>query len=171
MFEGPSDRSPFSWLLALVLSVATTSALPAQGGPALTVVGGAAGYDLSGDGTSWVAGAALEFVPASAIVIEPGARVFRYGPQFGPEVTYLLPEMSVQAQLPLGAIRPYLGGGAGGAFVVEGDASDELTLHAAVGARVRVDGRWSIRPELRLRSVDPWAGTLGDFTLGVTRRW
>lgn len=149
----------------------TASSLLAQEGPGVTVLGGAAGYDLSGDGTSWVAGAAMELVPASPLVVEPGVRLFRYEPQFASEITYLFPELSVQAQLPLGWIRPYLGGGAGGAFVVEGRGSDELTVHGAFGARIRLDRRWSVRPEFRIRSVNPWVGSVGDFTLGITRGW
>lgn len=131
---------------------------------------GVGAYDLSGDGTEAVLGGGLEVGLGSVVLIEPGLRYFRYETQFDEDVGFLLPEVSVQARLPLRIVEPYLGVGVGTAIVVEGDDDGEATLHAAAGARLPVADRWTLRPEVRLRSVDPWVGTIGDFTLGIVYR-
>ena len=76
----------------------------------------------------------------------------------------------MQAQLPNGRVRPFLGVGAGGGFVVSGAGETVATLHAVGGVRVQVSPAWSLRGELRVRSVDPWVGNMADFRFGVGRR-
>lgn len=139
----------------------------AQSRPALTVSGGASPYDLSGTGSGLLLGAGVDFRPAGPLVVEPGVRFFRYTAQGGADVSFLMPELSLQLQVRLGSVRPYLGAGAGSALVVEGPGDGELTLHGALGARIPLEGRWSLRPEFRVRSVDPFVGSMGDVSLGV----
>lgn len=64
-------------------------------------------------------------------------------------------------------MNPYIGAGGGAAAVVAGRGDGAVTLHGTAGARIRLPGRWSLRPEVRLRSVDPFTGSTGDLTLGV----
>lgn len=157
---------------ALLVLVGALSPRPLAGQADLgfAVSAGVGAYDLSGDGTEAVVGGGLEVGLGSVLLIEPALRYFRYESQFDEDIAFLLPEVSVQARLPLRAVEPYLGVGVGSAIVVEGDDDGEATLHAAAGARVPVADRWTLRPELRLRSVDPWTGTIGDFTLGIVYR-
>lgn len=169
--------------IALVVAF-TTLAAPASGQlrPGLTVAAGPSPYDLSGTGTGLVVGAAADLPVTRHFVVESSLRYFRYTPQSvrgilsGTQVisrrtpqpnVFLFPEMTVQFQLPLGRVHPYLGAGAGAALVVDGPGDEELTLHGAAGARVALGGRWNVRPEFRLRSVDPFTGSMGDVTLGL----
>lgn len=62
-----------------------------------------------------------------------------------------------------------MGAGAGWAIGLEDRSGDDLALWAALAADVDIGGHWSIRPELRLRTVDPWAGTIVDYGLGLRR--
>ncbi len=136
----------------------------------LSLAAGPSSYDLSGTGTSLAVAAqnAWELLPA--LVVEPGLTFFSYEAQFADRVSYLFPEISIQAQLPHGTVRPFLGVGGGGGFVVSGEGGTAGTLHAVGGVRVQLDPRWSLRGELRVRSVDPWVGTTADFMFGVGRR-
>lgn len=131
----------------------------------MAVAGGPSSYDLSGTGTLAIAGAGYEWPVAPFFLVEPGLRYFAYRPQLSAGTThFLFPEVSLQLQVPGGPFRPYLGGGAGTSF--EFGATDEVavTLHGAVGFRLLFDG-WGLRPELRLRSIDPFAGVTADYTL------
>ena len=69
-----------------------------------------------------------------------------------------------------GKIPLIVGAGAGHTIGVRGNPTDELTLYAATGLEIEDRAGWAVRPELRLRAVKPWAGTIADFTLGVLRR-
>lgn len=142
----------------------------AQAEPGVTLLGGASSYDLSGTGTSWVVGVEGDVSPLRHLGVAPAVRLFRYETQGGEEASFLFPELMVRFQLPVDRFHPYLGGGIGAGVAVEGPEQDDLTLHAALGTFVRLDTSWALRPEFRVRSVDPWTGTTGDFTLGVTYR-
>jgi hypothetical protein len=132
------------------------------------VVGGAAQYDLSGTGTVPFGGLRVDVVPERAryLVLEAGIHTLRYETQAADFHRLWFPEGSVQLQLPGRVARPYLGLGAGHTFGSEGSAP---TLSASVGSRFRVAGSWSLRTELRVRSVDPWVGTTADWGLGLSR--
>ena len=70
----------------------------------------------------------------------------------------------------MGLVGPFaLGLGAGWAIGLEDRTGDDLTVWAALGADFPLGADWSIRPEVRVRSVDPWVGTIADFALGVRR--
>lgn len=159
--------------LALALaSLLAPGDVGAQGRTAFTLSGGAAPYDLSGTGTSWVAGAEVARpLAGSVLVAEAGTRLFSYRSQGGSTVTHLFPEAGLRLHVPMDPLRPYVGAGAGGSLVVEGRADAELTLHAVLGLRIRANPNWHLRPEMRIRSVDPWTGTVADFTVGVGYRF
>lgn len=136
---------------------------------ALTLDAGVAPYDLSGTGTTGVVGLASELRVGSVFIVEPTVRFVRYTTQFQSTTSILLPELSLQIQAPLGAVRPYIGAGGGGAFQVEGPADNDPTLHVALGIRTSLGNRWGLRTEARLRSVDPFHGSMVDFTAGISR--
>ncbi len=139
-------------------------------GRALAIVAGPFQYDLSGTGTSVFGAARVELPLGSVVVVEPGLTVGRYDAQFGSTVTLLFPEIQLQLQS-RGSVSPYLGVGAGPAFAFSEGASDsELALSTAVGLRVRTQSGWGVRGELRVRAIDPFAGTTAEWGLGVSRR-
>ena len=138
---------------------------------ALTVGGGLAPYDLSGVGTSWVAGAELSAPVGDLLLAEVGSRIFRYESQAEEFVTHLFPAAGLYLDAGGRDFRVYSGGGVGASVLTEGRGDAELTLHAAAGFRIRIRPRWLVRPEIRVRSIDPWAGTTAEFTVGMTYRF
>lgn len=162
--------------LAAAAILALHALLPAdavaQERTALVVSGGPAPYDLSGTGTAWVVGAELSRALAGRMLwLEAGTRLFSYQSQGRSTITHLFPEAGLRVHLPAGPIRPYVGAGAGGSLVIEGRDDTEVTLHALLGLRIDANPNWHLRPEMRIRSVDPWTGTVADFTLGVGYRF
>lgn len=157
-------------LFAVALTVLTASPLLAQGQGKgeIAVTAGPSSYDLSGTGTSFAGRASLSLAPGNGVVvIEPSFGYFRYDTQGDASTTWILPEVAVQLRARGGAVRPYIGAGAGIGFGKSGDFStEELTLHAAVGARVPLSDNVALRAEMRVRSVDPWAGSMVDFGFG-----
>ena len=158
-------------LLAAVLLAGAPGEAAAQRSAALTVGGGLAPYDLSGVGTSWVAGGELSTPVGGLMLAEAGSRIFRYEPEAGRHVTHLFPSAGLYLDAGGRDFRVYTGGGVGLSLVPEGRGDTELTLHAAGGFRIRIRPRWLVRPEIRVRSVDPWTGTTGEFTVGMTYRF
>jgi hypothetical protein len=139
---------------------------------ALAVVGGAWQYDLSGTGTSGFGGLRLELPVARLFVIEPDLTYARYSTQFGSSVNYLIPELQAQIQVPGSTIRPFLGGGVGLAHAwAEGDQATDLSLSAGLGTRIRLGALWTARAELRVRSIDPFHGTVAEWTAGIARQF
>ncbi len=165
-----------SWLTGSLLVAAHALASPApsvaqsHSAVALGLALGPSAYDLSGTGTAFAVATQLPWEPVAWLVIEPGVTFFTYSSQFDTRFSYLFPELSIRAQLPRGRVRPFLGVGAGGAFVVSGPSETVATLHAAGGVRVALNGMWGVRGELRVRAVRPWVGNTADFLFGVSRR-
>ncbi len=140
----------------------------AQGRPSIVASAGVAPYDLSGTGTAAIYGLSAAVPLPSIVVAEAGVRYLHYKSQFGRSTDYLMPEIGLQVEPGLRApVHPYLGVGAGPAFMLKGVGTTSLTLHAAAGARILVGGGWLLRPEARLRSVDPWHGSDVELTAGV----
>ena len=129
-------------------------------------------YDLSGTGTTGVGGLTASFPLTSFLSVDPGFGFLRYRPQLNSDhVSYLIPEVSVRVQIPGPRVNPYLLVGGGVTTVVEGSAETDPTLHTAIGAYLWLTRSWALRPEARVRSVEPWVGTTGDLTFGVSRRF
>lgn len=156
-----------------VLALALVAPSPIAGQDrALALVGGAWQYDLSGTGTSAFGGLRLELPVGRVFVVEPGLTYAHYSSQFQTGVSYLLPEVQAQVQVPGRWVRPFLGGGVGLSHAWSGGGSaDDLTLTGSVGTRVRVTDLWSARAELRVRSIDPFHATVAEWTLGIARRF
>lgn len=136
----------------------------------VTAYGGAAGYDLSGTGTSAVLGARVGLPLGAGLEAEVAAGYFWYESQARRDLGMLLPEVGIRwtasQRVPF-----YLGVGAGHTLGVKGEQEDDPTLFAALGIDLPLAPGWAIRPEMRVRAVDPWVGTIGDFTLGVRYRF
>lgn len=156
-------------LLPLVIFLWMPSALAAQSG--LTLSGGPASWDLSGTGTGSTVAVRWDRQLADPtglgpVSLEAGLGWFQDGQVGQGAVDLLLPETGLRIEL----AGPFaLGLGAGWAIGLEDRSGDDLTLWAALGADVAVARDWSLRPEVRVRSVDPWVGTIADFALGVRR--
>lgn len=156
-------------LLPLAFMLLVPSAVAAQSG--LTLSGGPASWDLSGTGT----GSTLAFrwdrrladpTGLGPVSLEAGLGWFQDGQVGQGAVDLLLPEAGLRIGLP-GPLA--VGLGAGWAIGLEDRSGDDLTLWAALGADVDIATDWSLRPEVRVRSVDPWVGTIADFALGLRR--
>lgn len=141
------------------------------GQTSLTLSGGPASWDLSGTGTGttvalrWDRGL-TDDRSRGPVALEVGLAWFQDGQAGQGAVDLLLPEAGLRIGLP----GPFdVGAGAGWAIGLEDRSGDDLALWAALAADVNIGGHWSIRPELRLRTVDPWAGTIVDYGLGLRR--
>ncbi len=156
-------------LLGALALLALPGAVAAQGG--LTLSAGPASWDLSGTGTGTTV--ALRYDRAFAhprsfgpVSFEVGVGWFQDGQKGQGAVDLLLPEGGVR----VGLAGPLdLGVGAGWAIGMEDRSGDDPTLWAALGANLGLGGAWAVRPEIRLRAVDPWVGTVADFSLGIRR--
>lgn len=166
MLKGTMTGSARGWI-ATAIVVASPASTAAQ---KVVVGAGVSGYDLSGTGTTWVASARYEAPVGGPLALDIGATVLRYEPQGGGHLTYLIPEVGLHASAPLGPVTVSLGAGGGIAQSVEGPDDREATLFGTVGVEVPLGAGWSLRPEARLRAIDPWTGTTGDLTLGVARK-
>jgi hypothetical protein len=142
--------------------------------PAVAIIGGAVQYDLSGTGTRGFGGVRAQVPVLRHLVVEPGVTYMNYrlqGILRGPRVAMWFPEVQLQAELPLGAVRPYLGAGAGIAVASLLDERDvEATASVTGGARVALPGGWGAGGELRVRAVDPFTGTTAEWGVFLSRR-
>ena len=162
-------------LVAVIVILASAPNLPAQTelpSRSFAVVAGPANYDLSGTGWSWSAAARLDLPLGRLLLVEPGIAFFTYDSQSDTRTYYLFPELSLQLQYPGSSLRPYVGVGAGGAFVLEGGpgSSTEPTVHGALGLRMAVTERWGLRTEARFRNITLDANaSIFEIVLGFSR--
>jgi hypothetical protein len=139
--------------------------------PVLSLSAGPTRYDLSGTGTGVTGAVRLDLTGLPFLVLELGVGYFHYTTQAGNGLTYLLPEVSAQLQLGVGPMRPYVGGGIGVAEPSSGTITSNLqTVHVVAGARFGLGPHWVLRAEGRLRSVNPFHGSMLDITAGLGRR-
>jgi hypothetical protein len=153
--------------VALVLGLGVTGAGAGADAQEVTVAAGAASYDLSGVGTSWTASACYGHPLAGRVVLEAGATLFGYETQGASDRLFLMPEVGVGVTLPAGPVAFVLSAGGGLSAAVKGDEQTDATLHAALALDLPAAGRLALRPGVRYRAVDPWAGTVFEYTLGV----
>ncbi|MHB1329000.1 MAG: porin family protein [Gemmatimonadales bacterium] len=175
-------NGPTRLLLAALLAAGLTSPLPAQNRwgrteydserprSALSLIGGISNIDEGADGNALTGGIRFDVPVGRFMIVEPGVTFLSYRSPAGGRIEYLLPEVSFQAQLPVGPIRPYAGIGAGFTEYLSGRGFTYGTLHAAGGVRVLM-GDWGLRGEVRVRAIDPFRQTTVDLTAGVMRRF
>lgn len=138
-----------------------------------TVFAASSGYDLQGLGRVSSTGLRLAVGLAPALILEPSVMSFGYVGQYGTSIRYTLAEVSLQLQQTSGALRFYAGAGAGYAFLREGPAQSEKTLHAALGARARVVRHIGLMAEARIRNLTWFRAnaTIVDYVGGISLVW
>ena len=164
-------------LVALTLGciglLTSANASEAQNAPAraITVVGGAFQYDLSGTGTTGFGGLRLEFPFNRYVLVEPAFTYAQYTPQGGGNaVRMFFPEAQLQFALPLGRVRPFVGLGLGRGIFRNGDRSSSETWGSVGGgARFRLSELVGMRAELRVRANERLTASAAELTLGVSR--
>jgi hypothetical protein len=121
--------------LLLVPSIATAQAAGAA--PSFGVTAGVLEFDLAGTGTRRFVGARAQIPLTALLLLKPGLIYMNHrerGLANAPRHHLWYPEAQIQAQVAVGALRPYLGIGAGVAVEsVEGQRFTEATLSAALG--------------------------------------
>jgi hypothetical protein len=140
--EGTPMKRTSHALVVLCLLMAATASVAARGAAQtrLVVSGGPAEYDLSGTGWSGTVGAHLELPIRDWARAELGSGAFWYRTQGDTRVVMLLPEVGAAFQAP-----------------------PAFLSFAPTEA-------WTIRPEMRVRAIDPFVGVIAGYTLGVSLR-
>lgn len=153
-------------LVGMALALA---AAPAAAQEIVTSVG-AASYDLSGVGTSWTASARYQHRLPGRVLLEGGATLFGYETQGADRRTFLMPEAGVGVAVPAGPASLVLTLGGGISAPVQGNDETEATLFAGLALQLPSAGPVAFHPGVRYRAVDPWAGTVFEYTVGVSIR-
>jgi len=125
--------------LALAAAFVLPGAARAQSVSELSFGGGIMDYDLSGVGQTLTLNARAVAPLSRTFVLEPGILWARPDLQGGGEATLLIPEVQLQARLPLGVVMPYLGAGVGAALAFNDDRDDNHEIAFSGGAGVRID--------------------------------
>ena len=161
---------PAMLLLAAMVPARAESQRRASG-PETSFLLGLSRYDLTQSGTGFAGAAGLAFRPSRRVLLlEPSLGYLTYRNDFGQRTHWLFPELSIQAELRVGILRPFIGGG-GGAGVASQVGSDRwhASLHGVGGFRLRLSRSFGGRAEVRLRAVPPWSGHTIDLGFGVIR--
>lgn len=172
------SRSFLPLAVAALMSIAAARAqaqqaggMPASARYAIGVVAGATQFDLSGTGTTAVIGVRAEDELKRWLVGEAALGFFRPTQQSGGERPwYSIPEAQLQLQLPLGAVRPYIGAG-GGWVIASGNTTGTASGAAGLRAMLPAVGL-DARAELRVRGISrSFSGSTAEWTLGLARRF
>ncbi len=163
--RGPRLRNGLAIAAIVAIQLLPT---PSAAQEAVTVSAGPAQYDLSGTGWSGVTDVRFDFALRPWLKGVVGTGLFWYSPQGGGTDVLLLPGAGLAVHPPSG-VPLFLEVGAGVSATVRGDRRNALTVHGALGVAVPVADEWQVRPEVRLRVVDPFVGGIAGFQLGVTR--
>ena len=84
---------------------------------------------------------------------------------------FLILDAGLQAHHRGDRFRPFVAAG-GGLSSDPGFIGTKWGAHAAVGSWIRLSGKWNLQLELRGRQVGvSSSGIMGEFTIGVARRW
>ncbi len=152
--------------VALLVGVATQANAQDRSRAILNLLAGPSSYDLAGTGTSLAVAGHFTWFWLPALALEPGVTYFAYNSY----ATLVFPELSVQAAVPRGPFRPYLGGGVGLTIPASGGGGTHRSLHAVVGVRVPVGATgWLLRAEFRPRSPQQWGSVTADLMFGLGR--
>ncbi|MGH7583871.1 MAG: hypothetical protein ACREL5_11650 [Gemmatimonadales bacterium] len=167
--------------VAAMLVVGPASTLRAQNASpspvgrylSLTAFAGSSGYDLAGGGRAGSRGVRVGVTLAPFLVIEPGVTWFGYQTQDAEHIGYAIAEISLQLQTSRGAVRPYIGGGAGYAFIRSGPAEGGRTVHGEIGLRARLVPHLSFTTEARVRDMSWFRvnDTMVDYLWGLSLIW
>jgi hypothetical protein len=155
--------------LAVSASAARAQAIEGAG---VSFSGGTMNYDLSGTGNTPALALRADFPFSSIFRVEAGVVAAKPDQQFGDDPTFIIPEVQLQAQLPLGRVAPYLGAGVGMTRQFEStvNARSDLALSAGAGARVALAQRLAGIVDGRVHAIgDNFAGTTAEVSVGL--RW
>ena len=159
--------------VAAVFSTSTVRGQPSgEVQRVVALVGGLSQFDLSGTGTTGVLGLRGELRAKRWLVLQAGLTAFRPQEQFGEKVTYAIPEVQVQLQVPSRSVRPYLGLGVG-AMLAGGNRDAQRAVSGAGGVRISIpNSRLDVRAELRVRGIgESFTGGMAEWTLGSGYRF
>lgn len=151
----------------LLLVVALAAAAGPGAAQEIVASVGAASYDLSGVGTSWTASARYQHRLPGPFLLEAGATLFGYESQAADRRTFLMPEVGAGVGLPAGPVAVVFTVGGGISTPVQGNDETKPTLFAGLALELPSAGRVAVHPGVRYRAVDPWVGTVFEYTLGV----
>ena len=152
--------------LGLAAFFAVLVPCPANAQTTLAISLGPAQYDLSDTGWSGAFGAHLQRAPRPWLRLDAGTGFFTYSPQFGDQVTMLLPEVGAAFQAS-GPVPIYLGIGLGHTVVVTGGQRNAATAYSALGLSIPGRGGLAFRPELRVRLID-WGAAIAEYTMALS---
>jgi len=161
-------------LLVLLSFCFAASSVQAQSAR-IGVYRGISEYDLSGVDDAKVTAVRIGYDIGPVLGVEMGMVAADLQLQPGDARLYL-PEVQLQARLPLGRVAPYVGAGAG-VSVQDGDSElftnkTETTFSAAAGVRVDLPLRLSLGAEGRIRTIGKWFTASGaEATLGIAYRF
>lgn len=165
---------------ASIVGILAYASLPpaalAQDTGSVGLLAGVTQYDLSGVGTVPTASFRATTGLDGTLLGELALAYFAYTSQGERQVNHVMPEVQLQAQWPREGLQPYLGVGGGFSYAwtdVSGASTSETeaTLSLAGGFRLPVIAGWILQAELRVRTIDPWTGTSGDWGLGLAGRF
>ncbi len=161
------ERACMMWACAWVLLAPAAGV--SQPVRSVSMIGGVSSLDLSGTATGALVSLRASSSLERSLVLEGAFAYLPYASQGDDETHVLLPEMQTQVQLGSGRFRPYLGLGVGVAHSRGPVRSyTDLSTSAAGGTRIMMNEGWAIQGEVRLRSVDPWAGSTFDLGVGLS---
>lgn len=162
--------------LGLVAFPALAAAQAVLPRPAISVSAGASQFDLSGTGVAPIIAVRADMPLGRIVLVEGGVGFTRPDQQFGSRTTLVVPEVQLQAQLPLGSFMPYLGVGGGIAMDFRpddvGGTRSDVTASASGGVRWWITPRIGARGELRVRGIgEGFSGSAAEWTGGLAWRF
>lgn len=167
---GSPSGGPSCWLL---LALFTAAPLAAQNSE-VRVGAGIGQLDVDGRGHTMIIGARLEAPLSPTAFLDAGVAWFTYDSP-GTSATdtlpgFLLPDVGVAIQLPIGRLRPYAGAGVGLVVNLRGGGDAFLAFHVAAGLQVDVWDGWGARLDYRVRALASPHSDSREITIGLTKR-
>ena len=113
MLVRPQSATAAALLLLAAAFPTRAESQPRASGPESSLLIGPSRYDLISRGTGLAGQASLAFRTLRRVLLEPSLSYLTHRNQFGQRNHWFFPELSIQAELRWGMLRPYVGGGAG----------------------------------------------------------
>lgn len=159
--------------LVLAAALAAPGTARAQSVSEVSLGGGIMDYDLAGVGQTLTLNARAVAPLSPTFLLEPGIVWARPDLQGVVVATLLIPEVQVQAQLPLGAVlAPYVGAGVGAVLAfAEGDNEYDLAVSGGAGVRIDAGGLLGLVIDGRVHGYGTdFAGSSAELTIGLRIR-
>jgi hypothetical protein len=160
-----------------VAAIALTGAgarAQALGGTGVTLAAGVMNYDLSGTGNTPVIALRVDRPISPVFRVEGAITGAKPDQQFGGAPLFLIPEVQLQAELPLHGLAPYLGVGLGLSYRASSDgvpSRTEVAFSGGAGTRVSVSSTLAAVLDGRVHALGSnFAGTTAELSLGLRLR-